>query len=214
MARPEPAPDRDGIREDEFQYWDGVVEREGNRGQLGPDGKLGGYYGALLNAPGLCFHINAMGRIVRNVGSHPGSYSHADREWVDQVLSIDWKSNTVLASHIPDALAVGVRLDAIIALREGREDELTADERLITEYIRSVRDGTVTGDLHERMVARLGVRGTTEYAAFIMFLVLTIRLIEATTGATGLSDEEITQLLQGYKDGTTPIPTEILIRAG
>src|SRR6202035_955448 len=77
MARPEPAPDRDTLREDEFPFWDGVVEREGNRGQLEPSGKIGGYYGALLNAPGLCFHINAMGRIVRNIGNYPGSYSHA-----------------------------------------------------------------------------------------------------------------------------------------
>ena len=177
-------------------------------------GSSGGYYGALLNAPGLCFHINAMGRIVRQVGNHPGSYSHADREWVDQVLSIDWEATPSSLHTSPTRWRSACALTRSSRFAKVARTSSPTDEQLTTEYIRGVRDGTVTDDLHERMVARMGVRGTTEYAAFIMFLVLTIRLIEATTGATGPSDDEIRQLLQDYKDGTTPIPTEILIQPG
>ena len=120
----------------------------------------------------------------------------------------------MLAPHIPDALAVGVRLDAIIALREGREEDLTEDERFLTEFIRQVRDGRVTDESFERMKQRIGERGVIELSIFIMFLVLTIRLIETTTGATGPTDEEVAQILREYEDGTREIPTEVLIAAG
>jgi hypothetical protein len=214
MARPPAAPEPDEIRADELEYYEGIVERERNRGGLTPDGKVPGYFGALLNSPGMGFHISSLGRLVRQAGDYPDTYSHADREWVDQVLSKDWGSNTVLGGHIPDALARGVRLDAIIALREGREQDLTDDEQFLTEYVRQVRDGRVTDESYQRMTDRIGRRGAAEYTIFIMFLVLTIRLIEALTGSTGPSDAEVDQILKEYKDGTRAIPSEPLIGAG
>jgi hypothetical protein len=118
-----------------------------------------------------------------------------------------------MGGHLPDALARGVRLEAIIALREGREEDLTDDERFLAEYIRQVTQGRLTDDSYARMVDRIGTRGAVEYTIFIMFLTLTMRLIEATTARVGPTDDEIMQELREYRDGTRPIPSEILIGA-
>ena len=112
----------------------------------------------------------------------------------------------MLGSHLHDAVAVGVRVEAIEALRAGREEELTDDERELTEYIRQVRDGRVTDESFAAMERRLGRRGVVEYTGFIMFLVLTIRLIEAFTGATGPTDEQIDEWIREYKEGTRQAP--------
>jgi hypothetical protein len=214
LTRLLPQPDRDTIPEDQLEYFDAIVERERNRGLLDENGRVTGYFGVLSNSPAMGSHISGLGRLVRMAGDSPGTYSHADREWVDMVLSSDWKTNAVLEPHIPDALAQGVRLDAIIALREGREEELNEDETLLTAYVRAVRDGAVTDELFAQMKDRLGARGIADYTIFIMFLVLTIRLIEAFTGTTGPTDAEIKQLLSDYKDGTKPIPDKPMVGAG
>jgi hypothetical protein len=210
MSRPPVAPEPDEIRADELEYYEGIVESESNRGALTPDGKVLPYYRALLNSPAMGFHISALGRLVRQAGDYPDSCSHADREWVDQVLSQDWGSNTVLGGHIPDALARGVRVHAIIALREGREQDLTEDEQFLTEFVRQVRDGRVTDESYARMTDRIGRRGAAEYTILIMFLVFSIRLVEALTGSTGPTDTEVTQILNEYMDGTRAIPSEAL----
>jgi len=213
MARTPAQPDRSQFGGEELQSYDAVMDRERNRGGVGPDGKIGGYYGALLNSPTWCFHIASLGRLVRLAGDRPDTYSHADREWVDQVLCKDWGTNVVMGGHLEDALARGVRLEAIRALREGREQDLTDDERQLTEYIRQVSQGRVTDESFAAMKERLGERGVVEYTAFITFLVLTMRLIQALTGATGPADAEIDQKVRQYASGERPLPTAVHIGA-
>ena len=72
MPRLLPSPDRDHVREDEHEYFDGVVDRERKRGLLDEQGKVPGYYGALLNSPGMAFHISSLGRLVRPPATTPG----------------------------------------------------------------------------------------------------------------------------------------------
>jgi hypothetical protein len=180
--------------------YDAVVERSA--------GKFGGlppYHAALLNSPPFAAALNHMGRLVRTAGERPGSFSHADRELVDQVLSADWHTNVVQALHIPDAVAVGVRLEAIEALRAGREAELTDDERLLAGYIRAVVSGTVTDDAYAAIERRLGPRGAVEYTIFIAFLSATIRLFQAF-GMDDPSQEEIDQLIADLRSGARAVP--------
>ena len=216
MLRNIEEPARDQVPAEELEFYDAIVGREQARAQNESEEKVGGYFGALLNSPPLGYHLSMIGRYVRAVGDHPGSYSHADREWVDQVLSTDWDSYVVLHHHLPDALAVGVRLEGIIALREGREDDLTEDERLLTRYIRMVRDGTVADDVWQQIVQRMTQRGAVEYTIFIMFLNLTIRLIEAFTGEeSGASAAEVDTMLREFQAGIRAVPTaEQAVRAG
>jgi alkylhydroperoxidase family enzyme len=201
MPRPPAVPDRETIPEDELVHYDMVVDR--NSGKFW--GTLPPYHAALLNSPPFGAALNHLGRLARTAGERPGTYSHADREFVDQVLSADWATNVVLGIHIPDALAVGVRPEAIDALREHREEDLNDDERLLAAYIRHVVTGTVTDELYEKMETRLGERGAVEYTIFIAFLQMTIRLFQAFA-VPAPTDAEIDEMIRGFREGTLDVP--------
>jgi len=123
---PEDAEIDPGERED----YDLVVERT-NRVH-GGGGIASTYCGALLNSPPLAATLTRFGALVRQ-GQLRGSYSDADRELIDIVLGVDLRSNAILAVHIPDALAVGVRLEAIEALVGGDDDALLPEERELVD---------------------------------------------------------------------------------
>jgi hypothetical protein len=165
----------------------------------------GEYYGALLNSPPMCATLVRLGTLVRTAGERSGTYSHADREFVDQVLSAEFNTTVVQAFHIPDAIAAGVRIEAIEALRTGDEAALTADEHLLATYIRQVVHGTVDDATWDRMHERLGTRGLTEYTVFITFLQLIIRLMQALE-VSAPSQAEIDEMIAGLKADASRIP--------
>jgi hypothetical protein len=165
----------------------------------------GDYFGALLNSPKLTQLATQLGTFVRAVGDGEGSYSHADREFVDQVLSVDWQTNVVQGTHVPDAISTGVRLEAIEALRSGDEPALTDDEQLLARYIRQVVSGTDDDETFARMHDRLGARGLVEYTGFILWLQWIIRMMQ-TLDTDAVSDEEIERILAGIKDGSIEVP--------
>jgi len=200
MPRPPTPPNREEVPPEELEAYDMVVQRS-----AGKFGRLTPYHAAILTSPPFGAALNHLGRLARTAGEREGTYSHADREFVDQVLSADWHTNVVLSLHIPDAVAVGVRLDAIEALRDGEEERLTPDERLLASYIRAVAGGRVTDELYAAIEDRLGVRGAVEYTIFIGFLVMTIRLFQAF-GMPDPSDEEIAQLITDLRDGVREVP--------
>ncbi len=122
--------------------------------------------------------LNNLGAVVRQ-GSLRGSYTDAERELADVVLSVDFDYRGVLPIHLPDAIAVGVRPDAIDAIREGREGDLADDERQLVDYIRQVSRGQVTDESFGAMVERFGLSGAVDYTAFVAFLICTMRLWSA-----------------------------------
>jgi hypothetical protein len=205
VPRPPRQPTRDQVPEEDRELYDTVVRRFAPDAPAGEPFELGGYFGTLLNSPPFARPIVELGRLVRLRGHTPGSYSHADREWVDQVLCVDWKTNVVMPGHLTDAVAVGVRLEAIEALREGREEDLTEDERFLTAYIRQCATGTVTDESWERMVERLGVRGAVEYTLFVNFLQMIIRNMQAF-GVHDPSAEEVDGMIRDLKEGRTELP--------
>jgi hypothetical protein len=215
MPRPPQQPQRDEIEPDELEAYESVAQRFRAMRTDRPDevrftDDAGPYFGSLLNSPPLARVLTQFGTIVRRAGERPDTYSHADREFVDQVMSADWHTGVVQRTHIPDGLAAGVRLEAIEALRAGAEDALTDDERLLAAYIRAVCTGAVSDELYARMEERLGRRGTVEYTIFIAFLQMTIRLHQAF-GAPELSDEEVETMLSEFRDGTRELP-DIAVR--
>jgi hypothetical protein len=212
MPRPPSQPDRSDIPAEELDIFDGMVARfQSLRHDVhgGPmdsgDVKLPIYAGALLNSPTFAAALGECSRAARTAGERPDSYSHADREWVDQVLGLDWGHHGVVYRHTPDALAVGVRLDAIEALRDGRDDDLTEHEQLLTRYIREVASGAVQDETYVAIEADMGKRATVEYTIFITYLMLVIRLQQAF-GEFEFSDEEIRALLQEFRDGGRELP--------
>jgi hypothetical protein len=201
MPRPPQAPARDEVPDHDREAYDMVVGR--NIAKFG--GTLPPYHAALLNSPPFGAALNQLGRLARTAGERPDTYTHAQREFVDQVLSADWGTNVVQSLHIPDALAVGVRLEAIEALRSGDETRLTDDERQLAAYIRAVVGGTVTDEMYEAMEERLGRRGAVEYTIFVGFLGMTIRLFQAF-GMPDPSDAEIDAMLAELGAGTRALP--------
>jgi hypothetical protein len=205
MRRLLPLPDRESIPADELDDYDRMVARAKDaRADRAAEG-FPAYFGALLNSPPLAAGLMGVGRTVRQLGMKPGTYTHAQREWVDQVLSADWKTNVVQLTHIPDGLAVGVRLEAIDALREGREEDLDDEERLLADHIRRVAGGTVTDESYAEIEAHMGSRAALEYTIFIGFLMMTIRLNQAL-GVPDPSEAEIDRMLDGFRDGPRALP--------
>jgi hypothetical protein len=231
MSRPTRQPSRSQLNDpDDVEAFDRVVARasDPDRGgfiaaqQTGASAERAGfvrsveedagYYGRLLLAPQLAYHLSEMGRLVRSVGDRENSYTHAEREFVDQVLSADLKTNVIQPHHIPDALAAGVRFEALEALHYGRESELTEEERALARFIRAVVGGTVTDQLWAEMEKRKGERWVVEYSIFILYLQMTMRMQQAV-GLPDPSDAEMEQLMSDLRQGRRAVP-EFANRAG
>ena len=197
-----PKPSREEIREDELERYDAVVERQA---RLWKDAHTDSneYFYALLNSPAVAAGLVDMGRIVRE-GQVRGSYTDAQRELVDMVFATDFAYNTILKLHLPDAISVGVRIDAIDAIRSGDESALTAEEAQIAAYARMVAGGEVTDEAYAGMEELMGRRGAVDFTVFLGFLLCTLRLWQAL-GVPNVSDAEIDGMLRGYRDGTTAL---------
>lgn len=217
MPHTPPVPDRDAVRAEEREAYDRVHARQDaydyaefvksmpHPVDAWAAGRIQPYFGALLNSPLIADHISELGVLYRTRGEYGDSYSHADREWIDMVISQEMGSNEVLYIHIFDAVAVGVRPEAIRALRRGDDDELTDAERQLAEYIRAVFGGTVTSEAYRGIEARFGVRGAVEFTAFVGHLMMTLRLIQAF-GIPDRPDAHVDELIDGIIAGTIELP--------
>jgi hypothetical protein len=182
-----------------------VIRRYHPDGELDLNADLGPYFNRLVVSPSVAALASRFGRFVRTAGDREGTYSHIEREFVDQVLLADWKTNVVALRHIPDAISVGVRVEAIKALRSGNEHELTEGEQLLASFVRGVVDGSVSDELWQVMEQRMGTRGLVEYAAFILWLQWTIRM-EQFLGMPNPPDEEIDKIISEYESGERGLP--------
>jgi hypothetical protein len=198
VARIPPA-ERAALAPGELADYDRVVSRQAKL-WAGAHTSSNEYFGALLNSPPLAAGLVDLGRTARE-GEQRGYYSDAERELVDMVFSVDFGYNAILYLHIPDAVACGVRIEAIDALRTGHEAELDDAERQIVEHARAVVSGSVTDAGFAALAERLGPRGALEFTVFCGFLLMTFRLWMAL-GVTDPSDAEVDALLQDYRDGT------------
>ena len=198
-----PAPSRDEVPEDERESYDRVVERTGR--VHGLDSNPADYFNALLNAPSLGWGIVQLGTLVRQ-GQLRGTYTDAERELVDVVYGEDLGYRGHYTVHIPDAFAVGVRPEAIEALRSGSEQELTADERQLAGYARAVANGAVSDELYASIRERFGERGAVEFTLFCCFLLMTLRAWQAL-GVPDLTEQETDDLIRGLREGTIETPS-------
>lgn len=202
--RPPSRPQRSEIAPEQLEAYDFVLARLDSLTEEYRTSGPGDYHGALLNSPPVAAALNNLGAVVRQ-GSLRGSYTDAERELADVVLSVDFDYRGVLPIHLPDAIAVGVRPDAIDAIREGREGDLADDERQLVDYIREVSRGQVTDESFGAMVERFGLSGAVDYTAFVAFLICTMRLWSAL-GVRDPSNHEIDELLAGLREGRVKVP--------
>ena len=204
-------PPRDTVAPEDLPYYDRVVARQNAYGYgRAPGEEAGPYFGALLHNPRIADHISELGVIYRTRGETPGSYTHADREWVDLTVG-NAISKPILMGHMLDAVAQGVRPDAIAALLDDRLDDLTQRERQLTDYIRAVLSGEVTAERWTGIVELFGMLGAVEYTAFIGHLIMTSRLQSAFFAGkeaemAAFFDQKIRENLEGLLAETIELP--------
>jgi hypothetical protein len=208
-------PRREDVRTEELAAYDRVVMRQVSYGYDRPAGEEAGpYYGAMLQAPVVADHVSELGAYFRMRGEVPGSFSHAQREWADMVVGKELFP-TILWGHMLDAVASGVRPEAIKALVDERDEDLEPEELQLAEHIRQVIHGRVTAESYDAVEWLLGVRGAVEYTAWAAYLLLTVRLLGAYSPGgwseiEGLVDERLASIL----DGTAELPEGPRVPAG
>jgi alkylhydroperoxidase family enzyme len=192
-----PTPDRSALSTDDQAAFDAVAERE-----LRKYGSLGGYFGGMLNAPSVAEAISHLGHVIRS-GASADYFTNAERELIDMVLAVEMDQAAVFAGHLPDAIAYGVRPEAVQAICDRDMGPLTPDERLLVEYILGVWNGTVTQDAFAQLTARFGsARSAVAYTVACGFLIMTFRLMSAFGFGPGPVD---VSLLAPYLNGTATI---------
>ena len=194
MPRPLAMPRRDEIDPQDLEAYDRALTHWTRT--LSPDGSiLNPWARAMLHSPRFAEQRAELSRLLRTAPDRGGTFSHSDREWVGQVLSVHLQSNTIQLVHVPDAVAVGVRPDAIRALYARQDAGLTDDERLLATFVREVADGTVTDESFDAIERRLGSRGVVEYTFYITMIITVYRQAQAF-GWPEPSDAEILQVLE------------------
>jgi hypothetical protein len=206
MLRPPRPLTRGEIALADLDIFDQVVERPGANPEAG-DGELSCYWRTLLYWPEYAANRVGLSSVVRTAGDRAGGFSHAQREFVDQVLMAHMKSNAVAGLHLPDALAAGVRLEAIEALRAGRAEDLTEEEGALAQFVRAVADGTVKDSIWGSVESRLGTRGTVQLAIFVTVVQATIRQIQAF-GCPDPTDSQFEAMLEEFRAGRREVPSD------
>jgi hypothetical protein len=214
MTRTLRQPPRDNVAPEELAAYDSVVARQASYGYATPqpgyetareaDQIAGPYFSPLLYSPLIAAHISDLGAIYRSRGEVPGSYQHADREWIDIVLGNELGCN--MWGHVADGMAQGVRPEAVIAVIEKRLDDLEPRERFLAEYIIGFARGQLTDAQSAQLRELFGTRGAVEFTAFIGHLTMTIRLIQAFIANDGASDQEVISRVREVIAGTRELP--------
>jgi hypothetical protein len=209
-----PFPARENVRADELEVYDRLLEQQtGNAwGPLVatflhpevresfPDDRLQPYFSALLNSPLVSAGTSNLAQVHRTRGEYSDGMQHVDREWAGMVVCEDLDLYWVAYVHTPDAVSVGVRPQALLALFQGRRDDLAPDEREKDEFVRAVIHGAVTEDRYKRMEHLVGERATVELVCLCGFYIKTIRQMQAF-GVPDTTREHLTEWLQAYVDG-------------
>ena len=166
------------------------------------------HFTALTLSPPLAAALSRLGRAQMLRQGKPGTFSQSDHELIDLVLCFDSDYWCFMAGHTPGAVAGGVRIEAIEALRDRREDLLTDDERQVVEFIRAVRDRTMTDESYFAMAERLGSeRGAMELVYFVCSLVFH-HLFCWSMGVPEMERPALDQMLQEFRNGTREIPSQ------
>jgi hypothetical protein len=166
------------------------------------------HFAAMLVSPPVAWAISGptgVGVAVTKTQDKPGSYTWADHEWIDLTLAFDSGYWALVGGHTQSAILAGVRIEAIEALADGREQELTAEERQVIAFIRAVRDGGVTDELWTAMRERWGTeRGVIDFVSHVLLLVWHHRFCWAV-GAPEMTREAWWKMIGEFKDGTRDV---------
>jgi len=141
-------------------------------------------YSSLLYSPEICSRLFALSRAFDDCEAK-GGMTRKDRAWLTLVNSVDFDlTRYLIDEQIEASLKLGVRGEAMIALWEGRDDVLTADERLLASYVRQVHASRVTDETYSAMHDRVGQRALSEITLYCLYHPMMLRQIEAFAART------------------------------
>jgi hypothetical protein len=207
MPWPPNAPPRGDFSGDEGAAYDRALERYRATPHWSTnDDTIPGYYGSLMVSPIVGGFYNVGGVMFRRSELRDG-IPHKWREFTDLVVSesIEPRWNFAFLGHVGDAVAHGVRPQAIAAVREHRWDDLFPEERQVADYAREVLTGTVSDESFDGVCQFFGERGAVEFTAFVCWLMMTRRIMGAL-GFVDPEDDELDARIKGFVDGTAEIP--------
>lgn len=203
-------PPREEVAEEELPAWDQFKARfekvRMDKYQLEYRHRIAGGFFGLWCSPGLAAQLTEGGKPAMLNQGKPGSFTAADHEFIDLVLCFDSGHWGLLANHVPYAVASGIPVSTVRALRDRRESELSSDDQLVIAFIRGVRDGTVDDALWNDMVRRMGSeRGAVELAYFTLHLLMHVRLNQLFDEVQ-IRPDELEDLLDKLERGEYPLP--------
>jgi hypothetical protein len=203
-------PAEDQIAADERQDWAAFQQRlekiRRDKHALKYRHRIAGGFFGLMVSPPLANALSFAGRKVTEQQGKPGSFTARQHELIDLILSFDSGHWGLLANHVPFAVASGIDVDTIRAIQDGREDELSPEDREVIAFIRATVAGTMTDELWQATVARIGSeRGAVELVFQTLLLLFHLRLNEVFDEVE-ITPNELTDLMQQLEAGQYPLP--------
>lgn len=174
MARVPLVASKDDVPAGHAHVWDQIASSRG---------KVVGPFTVLLHRPELARRTAELGAYVR----FESILGAVDRELAIIALARELDCQFEWAYHVLEARKVGVREEAIAAVREARMDGLTPEEALIVRYVGLLfRRHRVDQATFDALRARLGVDGLVELTATVGYygmLACTLNAFEVTPEA-------------------------------
>jgi alkylhydroperoxidase family enzyme len=182
-----PEVEREDLSPDEQVIFDRITAMEGATGKYREDQRRN-YYRMLLNSPLLADQIALPGAWAQAF-----SPSLANLELM--TVAAGAPCRFLLIGHVPDAIASGVRPEAVKAILEGDDDALHGEERLLVRCARQVANRALSDDEFKELEKLLGRRTALEYIFLACFISGHILLYSAL-GIPEPSPEAIDDLLR------------------
>jgi hypothetical protein len=172
--------------------------------RAGSENGRGSWPGQLSLSPTVAAAVSMLGVAVVKAQSR-GRLSRQAHEWATMVIAFDlcergdWR---VLGAHVPFAIAAGIGVEAIEALRDGRLDDLEDEDRQQVDFVRAVHSGTVSDALWKRQIELLGgERAVVEQIVLALDVLLIIRVSQALGFPPDTTDQGLAQMLDDYRSG-------------
>jgi hypothetical protein len=200
-------PSREETPEDERASYDLIAAKVALPGpNVHPAQSMTPYWTALMHTPAIASALTNLGRLIVTQAGNQGRWTSADHQFADLILSFELDYWGYLALHTPMAVRDGVRIEAIEALRDGRESDLSEDERQLVCFIRAVISGSVTDQSFAEMESRLGsLRGVIEFSMLVLLLHLHLRL-KQVLDVPVMTPGDFDEMLGKLRAGTGHVP--------
>jgi hypothetical protein len=208
-------PDRSSMEPQELRAYDILAEdiksriADKSRLIIGGLPESVGFRSALIVAPKVGAAIMADGGLrdaLWEYKAKPGHFTHLDHETTTQVLLLDSGYLNFNFVHTPRALAAGVKMETIEALRDHRDDLIHPDDWQRVEFVRAVRDGKMTDDIWYRMKSKLGTdRGVVEFVHVVLHLEH-VHKFDWACGDAEMSRADYDKMLSDIKSGVHKLP--------